>query len=232
MLDRALTPGYWQREEERIAERLQPMLLAIASYGAGDAMGMVEMAVRGPLPKGYMPEGLNELYVNGVPHGPYSKKVLEGWLKANLWDWAWSHAKDLAHQLIDTTRRVIESVLGKWLGTPKDERGDFNTEVVQEIEAILGPARVEAVAITELTNAYTAGELAAWYGDNRVTGKVWRTAEDERVCEFCGPMDGQTLDLHGGFTTEPDGFGPLAPPLHPRCRCWLEPIVMSVPIGA
>ena len=37
----------------------------------------------------------------------------------------------------------------------------------------------------------------------------WATAEDERVCPECAPLDGLVW---------PDGEG-SAPPLHPSCRC-------------
>lgn len=37
----------------------------------------------------------------------------------------------------------------------------------------------------------------------------WRTAEDERVCPECAPLDGLVW---------PEGDGP-APPVHPSCRC-------------
>lgn len=37
----------------------------------------------------------------------------------------------------------------------------------------------------------------------------WQTAEDERVCPECAPLDGLVW---------PEGEGP-APPLHPSCRC-------------
>ena len=48
-----------------------------------------------------------------------------------------------------------------------------------------------------------------------VTGVVWtrwRTAEDERVCPECGPLDGIAW---------PEGDGPV-PPLHNHCRCAQE----------
>ncbi len=40
----------------------------------------------------------------------------------------------------------------------------------------------------------------------------WRTAEDERVCPECGPLDGAAW---------PQDEGPT-PPLHDRCRCGRE----------
>lgn len=41
----------------------------------------------------------------------------------------------------------------------------------------------------------------------------WRTAEDERVCPECGPLD--------GLAWRPEGEGPV-PPLHDKCRCRRE----------
>lgn len=62
-------------------------------------------------------------------------------------------------------------------------------------------------------------ELAAELFDSGLrafqTGQVWtrwRTAEDERVCPECGPLDGLAW---------PDGEGP-SPPLHNHCRCARE----------
>jgi hypothetical protein len=37
----------------------------------------------------------------------------------------------------------------------------------------------------------------------------WQTAEDERVCPECGPLDGLVWE---------EGDGP-SPPLHGNCRC-------------
>jgi hypothetical protein len=52
-------------------------------------------------------------------------------------------------------------------------------------------------------------------GEQPLTGQIWtrwRTAEDERVCPECGPLDGQAW---------PSGEGP-EPPLHNHCRCVRE----------
>lgn len=43
-----------------------------------------------------------------------------------------------------------------------------------------------------------------------VTEAIWHTVDDP--CPECSPLDGTTVDL------EKDDL----PPLHPRCRCWLE----------
>ncbi|HEX3723280.1 MAG TPA: hypothetical protein VHV31_10840 [Nitrolancea sp.] len=43
-----------------------------------------------------------------------------------------------------------------------------------------------------------------------VTYEQWATAEDERVCPECAPLDGAWFQV---------GFGPQ-PPLHDHCRCY------------
>lgn len=50
------------------------------------------------------------------------------------------------------------------------------------------------------------------------TMREWLTAEDERVCPRCAPMDGQTVGLHEPFVSL-DGEHVLTPPLHQNCRC-------------
>ena len=59
----------------------------------------------------------------------------------------------------------------------------------------------------ELTNITRAGEPMSGLLWTR-----WKTAEDERVCPECGPLDGKAW---------PDNDGPQ-PPLHNHCRCARE----------
>jgi len=53
------------------------------------------------------------------------------------------------------------------------------------------------------------------------TMKKWVTAEDERVCGVCGPLDQVTIPLHQRFETL-GGEKFYAPGVHPNCRCELE----------
>lgn len=67
--------------------------------------------------------------------------------------------------------------------------------------------------------------------------KKWITAIDERVCQFCADMDGQTVGVSEKYWEKGDemagseggtlsfGFDDVSsPPLHPSCRCDLIPI--------
>lgn len=89
---------------------------------------------------------------------------------------------------------------------------------------------IEALAATESKNAEIDRALRYWtqqvgqYALNtvfrarldafRVAGVKrvrWMTADDERVCEECGPRHGQIFDIDS-----------VPPPPHRNCRCWLE----------
>jgi SPP1 gp7 family putative phage head morphogenesis protein len=84
--------------------------------------------------------------------------------------------------------------------------------------------RAERIARTELSYAYNYGQFEA-VGKARDEGmfrgpvvKEWITAEDERTCDFCGPMDGAIIDYDETFPTM-GRQTQYTPPAHPRCRC-------------
>jgi SPP1 gp7 family putative phage head morphogenesis protein len=81
--------------------------------------------------------------------------------------------------------------------------------------------RTETIARTEILRANTEGRREAWqqgveegYIDPSWL-KQWVTGQDERVCEICEPLDGETAPVLGDF---PGGD----PPAHPNCRCTLN----------
>ena len=85
------------------------------------------------------------------------------------------------------------------------------------------------IARTELAFAYNKGSYegtkqaqeAGYLGD---VVKVWRTADDERVCSICGSLDGKriAMDEDFQFPTKLQATNPgirRTPPAHPSCRC-------------
>jgi SPP1 gp7 family putative phage head morphogenesis protein len=56
---------------------------------------------------------------------------------------------------------------------------------------------------------------------------TWRTAEDERTCDYCGPLDWKIISIDQLDTLD-------YPPAHVNCRCTVEPVTQaygrSVPI--
>ena len=94
----------------------------------------------------------------------------------------------------------------------------------EEAAVVFGTERAGKIAITETTRAIGAGEnwAAAFAGVYLLSGessasptRLWHTAEDERVCDECSPLDGQSESVWVSRF-------PLGPPAHPHCRCWLD----------
>ncbi|CAB4169461.1 Phage head morphogenesis domain containing protein [uncultured Caudovirales phage] len=95
--------------------------------------------------------------------------------------------------------------------------------------------RAEMIARTETMRAANVGAFeemraagAAGLFDIRTAQRVWVVTQDERTCDICGPMEGQTIgfeqqfvsvgdaDLQGSSTEALSGD---TPPIHPMCRC-------------
>lgn len=132
--------------------------------------------------------------------------------------WIRGHADKLATQLTDNTRKALSETISTWMmdGT------DFN-DLIRRTERIVGPKRAEIVAVTETTRAFAEGETALWKGADYIEGREWATAEDELVCPGCAGLDGQVAPLKGAFAG-----GVMNPPLHPRCRCSILPVVKEL----
>lgn len=83
--------------------------------------------------------------------------------------------------------------------------------------------RAVTIARTEVIRATNAGQQAVWNDAQQEgllpfdTGRTWIVTPDDRLCELCAPMDGQTVGLNEPFQSDE---GPVDyPPLHPNCRC-------------
>ena len=88
--------------------------------------------------------------------------------------------------------------------------------------------RAYTIARTELATAYNAGahegtrqaQAAGLLGE---CVKIWCTAGDERVCPFCGSLDGKQIAMDDEFPGASRSWSTkLHPPIHPRCRCGVK----------
>ena len=89
------------------------------------------------------------------------------------------------------------------------------------LEGAFGPIRADMIATTEVTRAATEGErvLVELLKDQGLGFRdIWETANDERVCPICAPLDGQERE-GAGYVHPDSGFSYDGPPAHPRCRC-------------
>lgn len=121
--------------------------------------------------------------------------------------------------------------------------GESIEELRARIEKVYGAAagyRSERIARTETIRAENFASQEAWRQSGEVESKEWFTAADERVCEFCGPMDGKVVKLstryfkkgekvtgRDGGTLKLDFESIQGPPLHSNCRCTLLPVLKA-----
>lgn len=127
----------------------------------------------------------------------------------------------LLAQLFQTSEASIRTAIGEWITNGLPLR-----QLVQTLErTVFSSQRAEMIAVTEVTRAFAEGNRAAWRQSGVITRMRWETAADELVCPTCAPLQNQLADLTAEFD------GGLFPPAHPRCRCWITPVVVGVNDG-
>lgn len=126
-------------------------------------------------------------------------------------DWASAYSNELVSGITDTTRRVLQKNVERYIREPGTTLGDLK----QSLEPYFGETRADMIAVTEVTRAFAQGEMEM----AKIAGAVgirlepvWHTNRDELVCSVCAPNDGKMRSQ--GWTVQ-------GPPAHPRCRCWI-----------
>ena len=124
--------------------------------------------------------------------------------------WASQHSAELVKGITETSKKGLQRVIAN-LTDGQITRED----AIEQIKPLFGKVRAEAIATTEVTRAQSAA-TDSYVEDLKERGVQvvtrWLTAEDERVCPICGPLDHKTEEV---WRQE----FPLGPPAHPRCRC-------------
>lgn len=128
-----------------------------------------------------------------------------------------SLAQDV-RRISETTRREIQELVGRQAaeGWSAEQLADE----IRELAGVHARARAELIARTETAAAYSRASLLAYEQSGVVASVEWLTAEDERTCPVCAPLDGQRAALGDTFAG-----GVAHPPAHPGCRCAISPIV-------
>lgn len=90
--------------------------------------------------------------------------------------------------------------------------GQGPREVARSIELGLRDVsrnRAQVIARSEMIDAYRSAAINTYQENSDVVrGWIWRTAEDERTCPLCRPMDGKKFTLSTPFESK-----------HPQDRC-------------
>jgi len=106
---------------------------------------------------------------------------------------------------------------------------DIARRLTDRVDAI-GKTRATTLARTSVIDTFNSAALNRYeeLGAGGVTVRAeWQTAGDDRVCEICQALEGQTWTIKEARSATVSVAGhsdiPVKPPAHPRCRCSLQP---------
>ena len=165
--------------------------------------------------------------------------------KADLRAYAQSESVRLASRAADSVNRYTEVRVADMLGNGIAE-GETIPELANRVRAwseqedggSVNGRRAVTIARTEANRATRVAETEAWKATGAVEGKTWLLAPDP--CEFCEAAAAQfsekSVGLNDAFFTKDstlrgaDGGEMVldyediqGPPLHPNCRCSMQP---------
>ena len=123
--------------------------------------------------------------------------------------WARNYTYDLVTGINGTNRSTLQRLIARSFEEPLTQG-----ELRELLSGTYSPVRAEMIARTEVTRAAVEGERAFVRGLERQGVQltpVHVTRADDIVCPICGPRNDQPIERDDQF-----------PPLHPRCRCWVN----------
>lgn len=136
--------------------------------------------------------------------------------------WAKQHAYNLIADLTEHSRAVVQESISSFF-EQQMTRGDLETMIGRAF----GPVRAEMIAVTEVTRAASAAEIAVGEDladEGILMTAIWYTRNDELTCPICQPLNNKKADGYTGkhkpYWNNPVTGGRIeGPPAHPRCRC-------------
>lgn len=154
---------------------------------------------------------------------PTTSEIFKDFVKDNALEWATA--------ISETNKARILKIMADWA-----EKEESISSLKMKLKSVLEDQanhRIELIALTEVQRAANYASMMV-YKQTGAIGYEWFTAEDERVCQFCRPMNGKKIYTNQVFFVKGSNFigedlGKLKfgkgsiphPPLHGRCRCTL-----------
>lgn len=139
-------------------------------------------------------------------------------------------------EVTKTTNKKVGKLLSNSI--KKGESIQIIRKKLQRLFIQFSKARAERIARSEVIRATNFATEQSYIKSGVVSHKEWLTALDERVCQWCLPMNRRVIPLEHKYFDYNDSFqgtqgGILKfnytsiqyPPLHPSCRCTLIPII-------
>ncbi|MFZ9375148.1 MAG: phage minor head protein, partial [Burkholderiaceae bacterium] len=171
-----------------------------------------------------------------------------GWSSAELDRYVERASVRLATRAVDGVNGTTEVQLRDLLGDGM-QKGETSRELAARVESwaegdeegvTMTRKRALMIARTEAARAASTAEQDAWRSTGLVTGKRWLLAPDP--CEFCAAAaksfgkngvgldepfyaKGDTISAGKAGTMTLDYEDVHGPPLHPHCRCAVQPVL-------
>ena len=149
-------------------------------------------------------------------------------------EWAQQYSAELITNIDTTTRTAVRESVARWY-----TNGEPLSALTRDLSGVFDERRARLIAMTETTSAAANGTHQAYTASGVVEAMTWQVANDERVCPYCGSLDGQIVALNGKFSdklpvelqAKLKGRTFAVPPAHPGCRCRIGAQVIEVPNG-
>jgi hypothetical protein len=143
--------------------------------------------------------------------------------------WGAQYAGELITNIDATTRQGVQQAVERWYTNREPI-----TALRRDLEPLFGARRAKLIAQTETTRAASEGLRAGYRESGVVTGMVWKTVNDEKICAYCGELDGKVISIDGAFydVLPPEMQEKMrrrfeVPPAHPGCRCRMRAQVIE-----
>jgi len=127
--------------------------------------------------------------------------------------WAKEYRYVYIHNIMETTRTQTQDIISGWI-----QSGASIDVLEAQLAGLYGESRAARIAATEVTRAFSQGNMEAWESTGFVRSAVWMTAQDELVCPICSSYEGEHVGIGDIDAAPPESS-------HPGCRCWLQPEV-------
>lgn len=151
--------------------------------------------------------------------------------------------KLLAQKYTQTTVDLVREQLRAGI-----DAGEHYNEIAKRIDMVAeytGTDRAKTTAKTEAFRVANFSTRSAWQQSGVVKSVKWYTANDEKVCPYCGAQDGTVVGIDDNFYDKGDSvdgedsegntvsmtvdYADVEnPPLHPDCRCYIRPEEITI----
>jgi len=227
-------------QHERVLQNLPAAIKSVKSAKGVDAGTLMNLDDEMAITINFASPALTDLYDKESRAAAAALGIAEFDILANP---AIKRALDRAISLMaesytETTLELLKSKLDE--GISQGASINELTNLVSQIYEYSDDSRAEMVARTEAFRIANDSTKQTWKESGVVKSMRWYTAEDERVCPLCGPLDGKIVSIDQNFFDKGDtvqgsdgstldvSYDDVgAPPLHPDCRCYVRPEELS-----